>query len=271
MKNFFLNIVKNLFNRLGISLIRKSALEILLERSIALDKIYLASRELDVIKKLNIEFSQEIFSIIVNSESKSQLRQDLLVLSHHSFKRDGYFVEFGATDGVKLSNTYLLEQRYNWKGILAEPAKLWHKELLRNRSCFIELNCVWSESGTSLEFEEMGEAELSKVIGENSQFDHHQQFRKPNKKYTVSTISLFDMLVKYKAPAFIDYLSIDTEGSEFIILSEFPFERYTFGFISVEHNYTVNREKIFNLLSSKGYIRIHEDLSLFDDWYVYSL
>ncbi len=67
------------------------------------------------------------------SESKSQLRQDLFVLSELRFKRDGYFVEFGATNGIDLSNSHLLETRFGWQGILAEPARIWHKALKNNR------------------------------------------------------------------------------------------------------------------------------------------
>ena len=66
--------------------------------------------------------------------SKSQLRQDLFVLSEHNFKENGFFVEFGSTNGVDLSNTYILETKFNWKGILAEPAKIWHSSLKDNRS-----------------------------------------------------------------------------------------------------------------------------------------
>lgn len=32
-------------------------------------------------------------------------------------------------------------------------------------------------------------------------------------------------------------MSLDTEGSEFEILKNFDFEKYTFGLIDVEHNY----------------------------------
>jgi hypothetical protein len=78
---------------------------------------------------------------------------------------------------------------------------------------------------------------------------------------------LIDLLRKYNAPKHIDYLSIDTEGSEYDILSEFDFNEYSFGIITVEHNYTSQRDKIFNLLLQNGYKRKHEKHSLFDDWY----
>ena len=64
-------------------------------------------------------------------------------------------------------------------------------------------------------------------------------------------------------------MSIDTEGSEYDILKDFNFEKYTFKIITVEHNFTKNREKIKNLLESKGYVRVYEKFSKWDDWYIY--
>lgn len=80
-------------------------------------------------------------------ESKAQLRQDLLVLWLLDFKRNGIFIEFGATDGVDLSNTYLLEKNFAWTGILAEPATIWHKALRANRNCLIDTHAISSSSG----------------------------------------------------------------------------------------------------------------------------
>jgi hypothetical protein len=51
-------------------------------------------------------------------------------------------------------------------------------------------------------------------------------------------------------------------------LESFDFSIYSIKIITCEHNYTGNREKIFELLSSKGYVRKFEGLSQFDDWYV---
>ena len=44
------------------------------------------------------------------------------------------------------------------------------------------------------------------------------------------------------APTFIDYLSIDTEGSE-IKNERYRFDKYTFGYINIEHNYVEPKAK----------------------------
>ena len=58
-------------------------------------------------------------TISMMSKSRSQLRQDLFVIFELKGKKRGYFVEFGATNGIDLSNTYLLETEFSWTGILA--------------------------------------------------------------------------------------------------------------------------------------------------------
>lgn len=201
------------------------------------------------------------------SKSKAQLKQDMFVLVELGFKRDGYFVEFGATNGVELSNTYMLEKEFGWDGILAEPARVWHDALKANRNCHISFDCVWSKSHELVPFNQTSAAELS-TIDTFSNVDEHAQARKTGDKYEVYTCSLLDLLKKYNAPKDIDYLSIDTEGSEFDILSAFDFDAYNIKVITCEHNYTPMREKIFELLSSKGYTRKHTGVSRFDDWYV---
>jgi FkbM family methyltransferase len=176
-------------------------------------------------------------------------------------------VEFGATNGVDLSNTYLLETKFGWTGILAEPARVWHDALVTNRKCCISFDCIWSKSHEELEFNEVGAADLS-TIDVFSNGDEHAKTRTEGKKYNVYTCSLLDLLRKYKAPKEIDYLSIDTEGSEFEILNAFDFDAYKIKIITCEHNYTPMREKIYDLLTSKGYTRKFPNLSRFDDWYV---
>ena len=49
--------------------------------------------------------------------SYSQLKQDLNVLKYLNHKKNGYFVQVGAADGINLSNTYLIRKKYDWTGI----------------------------------------------------------------------------------------------------------------------------------------------------------
>jgi FkbM family methyltransferase len=200
--------------------------------------------------------------------SKSQINQDLFALSELGAIRGGFFVEFGATNGVDRSNTRLLEKRLGWKGILAEPARCWHLDLARNRSSLVEHRCVWKETGEKLTFSEVAEPELS-TLASFSDDDFHGQSRKSYTKYEVETVSLGELLRTHRAPEIIDFFSIDTEGSELEILAAFDFTKHRFKVIVCEHNYAPIREHIYGLLTSKGYVRKYPDLSRFDDWYVW--
>lgn len=200
---------KEILKSLDLAVMRQSTLEALLKKATASDV-------LDMLLAFPPHQRSTLISLLPNS--KSQLRQDLFVLSQLEFKTDGYFVEFGATNGVDWSNTFLLEKLFGWKGILAEPARVWHPELDQRRSAHIEKRCVWRDSTSTLTFTEAESAELSTISSYNNS-DSHRLERKKGVSYQVSTVSLNDMLAQYDAPKEIDYLSIDTEGSEFEILS----------------------------------------------------
>lgn len=201
-------------------------------------------------------------------ESKSQLLQDLFALHVLKEKPAGYFVEFGATNGVTLSNTHILEKRFGWSGVLAEPARCWTNALRTNRNCAIDLRCVWTKTGEKLVFLEASDAELS-TIQPFAGRDAHADNRLNSEKYEVETVSLTDLLLAHDAPHRIDYLSIDTEGSEYMILSHFDFDAFDIQVLTIEHNYAQpDREQIRLLMSSKGYERVLEKFSQWDDWYV---
>jgi FkbM family methyltransferase len=255
--------LKHLFRKLGIGVTSYANLVNLQENSS--DRIL---QDLAFIRALPIPANHKAI-IALLGKSKSQLRQDLFVLSEGEYrKRGGFFVEFGATNGIDLSNTYLLETEFSWTGILAEPARTWQKDLKANRpTASIETQCVWKDSNSTLIFNETEVLEFS-TIESFSDKDSQRNSRLSGKKYETQIISLNDLLIKHQAPKYIDYLSIDTEGSEYEILNAFNFNEFSFGIITVEHNYTQNRELIFDLLTRHGYKRKYENFSEFDDWYV---
>lgn len=201
-------------------------------------------------------------------KSHAQLFQDLLVVFLLKGKRGGFFVEFGATNGVDLSNTFLLEKHFGWSGLLAEPAKCWHAALKANRKAAIDTRCVWKQTGSRLEFTETVIGELS-TLSDLVDKDFNKGGRVKSSVYPVETISLNDMLKVHNVQREIDYLSVDTEGSEFDVLQAFDFKKYDINIMTVEHNFVEpNRQEVFKLLTGNGFVRLFEPLSKFDDWYV---
>jgi len=254
------------FKRLTQSVLRLFGLQLIpSDYLLKINESHTSQTQFDLNFFKEVAISQFDEALLALPNSQAQLRQDLLVLCHTNFKENGYFVEFSSCDGRELSNTYLLEKDFKWNGILAEPGRIWHKDLYNHRNCHISEDCVWRESDQDIVFNEVGE--LS-TIEELSNQDLHAQSREVHTKYLVKTISLNDLLSFYNAPSHIDYLSIDTEGSEFEILSNLNFQKYTFSIITVEHNFSKNQKKIFDLLIANGYEQIFMGLSSFDDWYV---
>jgi FkbM family methyltransferase len=198
--------------------------------------------------------------------SYSQIGQDLEVIKSYNNKENGFFIEIGASDGIKFSNTYLLETQYKWNGICCEPIPNKFEQLVKNRPnsiCYDK--AVYNNSGLTLNFDIANNFDM--LSGISDHIDCHKSLVNNNKDVIqVQTISLLDLLNNANAPSFIEYMSLDTEGSEFEILKNFDFEKYTFGLIDVEHNYIEpRRTEIKNLLLSKGYIYKGENIC--DDMY----
>jgi FkbM family methyltransferase len=216
----------------------------------------------------NAEYRFLQFCFANAPNSSAQLFQDLFALYATRKSKSGFFVEFGAADGKLHSNSYLLETKFGWAGILAEPARKHHAALRENRNVGIDTRCVWSESGQNLIFNETEPGEFS-TLQMFSERDEHRDARRNGLRYSVETISLNDLLKAHNAPKTIDYLSLDTEGSELDILRAFDFGAYDVSVITVEHNYqTGPREAILRFLNSVGYNRVFVSLSSWDDWYV---
>lgn len=214
--------------------------------------------------------------------STSQLAQDLFVISE-TCKRDipPFFVEVGATNGITLSNSYILETRLHWQGIVVEPARTWHTKLSENRQCLIDTRCVTDKSQQMVDFLETGistplfqnsSPALSSIASFADSGDWAADIRRANsKRYEVPTVSFDDLLAQHGAPHNIGYLSLDTEGSELMILQGHNFASRRIAIVTVEHNFNeIKRRSIYELMTKHGYSRVHTDISRWDDWYVLS-
>lgn len=195
----------------------------------------------------------------MNFKYFSQFGQDKWVIEKLGHKKNGYFVEAGATNGKDGSNSYGFETQLDWKGILCEPNPNYHKALFANRTAHIETDCLYDKTGQKVSFHCGGIfGGVAQDFGDNHVPERHRQ-RSNGDKITVNTISLNDLLSKYKAPSFIDYISLDTEGSELKILSSLDFSKYKVNLFTIEHNTNYRRDSgqfkndLIEFMSLRGY------------------
>ena len=257
--------LKAFLNLVGIRVLLKKNSHVLNRYIKDLEKNYFSIKPEH--KMLMIIDRKELDHFRFIERTNSQFGQEILALSINNWKRNGYFVEFGALGGKEHSNTYLLEKEFGWNGIVAECGKKWRESLKQNRNCHIEDRAIWRESGKELTFLAC-EADGLSTLEQYRSSDLHEKLRSKGETYKVMTITLEDLLIKYDAPSRIDFISIDTEGSEWDILENFPFKNYEIGLITIEHNFNLNREKISNLLKKNGFKQIYSDLSEIEDWFV---
>jgi FkbM family methyltransferase len=170
-------------------------------------------------------------------------------------KRHGFFIDSGAADGMRGSNTLLLEREFGWTGICVEPNQQFFETLRANRRCHC-INCCLYDCNAHVEFVDAGF--LSGIWQEyNARMRNYISKTQKGKIHIVARPSrtIRSILSEYEAPSVIDYWSLDTEGSELAILRSFPFEEYSFRVLTVEYNYAPAREVIRGFLEEKGYRR----------------
>ena len=166
-------LIYSIFKKLGL---RVSTYTSSLNQQIEINKLKVNNSKLEFIIR-NFTSDEALFLLNNINSSKSQINQDLFVLSQLNMKKNGYFVEIGATNGVYLSNTFMLEKIFNWDGLLVEPAKTWHRELKEMRECNIDLRCVLDDSSSTVAFTEVNDSEYSTIEAFKSS-DSHENKRK---------------------------------------------------------------------------------------------
>jgi hypothetical protein len=158
---------------------------------------------------------------------------------------------------VDLSNTYLLEKKFKWQGVICEPDKRLHTNILAKRKCFLETKPVSGSFNKNVYFSYKG-------LYDSCASSYYSSSAKKLK-----SISLNNLIKKYQLGKNIDYISIDTEGNEFDIIKNFDFSKYNVNIFTIEHNFKKNKRKsIYKILKKNNYKRIFKYISYMDDWYI---
>ena len=178
----------------------------------------------------------------------------------------GVYLEMGALDGIKFSNTFVLRHALDWKGILIESNPESYQRLVRNRPNELAvvhaavcdanhqqtvhyyaghkkaINGIWEFTspayrdkwwkGVSLQHDTIPIQcqPLSTILQETTRKLQQQQPR-PQQQHDDATVAIH-----------IDYFSLDVEGAELEVLRSIDWSRVTFGTIMVEGLWTDKEE-----------------------------
>jgi FkbM family methyltransferase len=185
---------------------------------------------------------------------RAQNGEDRWLDDFFEHKRNGFFIEVGAFDGVNLSNTYHFEQ-IGWTGVLIEPDP--DKAAL----------CRSSRPGSrTYQCAAAGSPEISEVTffrveaGEvysttRLTHDHARridQMGLASKPLSVPAKTLDSIIQEVGAPA-IDFVSIDVEGAEMEVLRGFDIRRWQPTVVVVESNTKFRLPEVRDYFTSRGY------------------
>lgn len=203
--------------------------------------------------------------------SHSQYQQDLFALWHTRSARAGVFVEFGAADGTMHSNTKMLERDFGWTGILIEPHPDFYKIAKRMRKGSKVINGavdpLYRAEGGHLSLVIAGQ--LSSIAGYHNN-DKHAESRSGLPTTKVPYINLNRTLIQNIPDGKIDFMSIDTEGSELDIIKGFDFLQFDVSCICIEVNdRDRDAEKITEILLNNNYRRaFSREITRDDLWFI---
>jgi FkbM family methyltransferase len=165
----------------------------------------------------------------------------------------GYFVDIGAHDGIDGNNTEYFEKR-GWQGVCIEPIPRVFQRLKSNRHCRVENVAVWKEEGEADFWDIEGYPEMLSGIVEAYDPRHVNRIEREiehfqGKKTLIKVPTRkFENLVDSNK---IDFLSIDTEGSELQILETVDFTKFDIRVIAIENNF--NDPLFIEFFEKRGY------------------
>jgi FkbM family methyltransferase len=201
----------------------------------------------------------------------SQVGQDKYVYeTFFKNKKDGFFLDIGAHDGLDKSNSFFFEKNLNWNGICIEPIPEVYSRLKANRNC-ICINAGLSDKiGKATFWKIEGYSEMLSGLEENYNEQHKQRIKKEIEEHggilKEIQIDILDIntVLKNNNIDKVDYCTIDVEGSEQKILSVFNSKEFDITVFTIENNY--QDRSLRTLMKNKGY-KLHSKID-FDDVFV---
>ena len=211
-------------------------------------------------------------NIVKKVYSQAEFYEDIWALDRMGYKYGGVFVDIGAGDGVRKSSTFMLSTKFGWTGLLVEPLEKYLSLLyIYRQDSVIVPYCVYNET-------RMKEFTLIDELPKGTHLRHlykrgktiegiSELLRKALVNDIASKLMVADdhisrsilqcihiqSVLEDNNLTYIDYLHIDTDGSEMAILRAIDFDKVEIAIIHMQVGGFEGRANAFNFLEPLGY------------------
>lgn len=191
--------------------------------------------------------------------SYAQHGEDVIIRQFFPEGYKGVCIDVGAVDGILMSNTFSFEKD-GWFCICCEANPTMYESLKMNRLEAVH-GAIGSQDLLEGEFtivnltaQDGNETAVSAITIDERLLRQHEFLNPEIRKVNVPMYTLDTVLLKYPALNKIDFLSIDTEGTELDVLKGFDIAKWMPKLFVIENNY--NDPEIEDYLETFGYTKV---------------
>jgi len=185
-----------------------------------------------------------------------QAFEDYLAYQFFDKRRTGFFVDIGASDGIRFSNSFILE-RWGWGGICVEAHPFYHNLCKKNRPKSTVYNvAVGATNGTATFYASKHGAlsSLDPSVGTT--------FKKSFKAFTgydkqiPTKVRTINSLLEENKVKKVDYVTIDIEGTELDAMRGFDLKKYCPDLLIIEAITPGRKTAMISYMQENGYVYV---------------
>jgi FkbM family methyltransferase len=224
------------------------------ESSISRNNVNVAQSTLE---KLVVEMDRDVLlldffqSTFVGNQNMSSSRLLTDRVAHYFLGSERIFIDIGAWDPIRHSETYWLEKFHGWRGVLIEPNPRYADKLRKVRSSKIIEAAVISKALAGKDFFLQDKDDQSYVTENQT-------------KFPITTVTLKQVFQEFEARP--NALFIDIEGMEFSILEDLKVYLQELSFVSIETIF--QHAEISAVMLEAGFKEIWNSLSGYNSWFI---
>lgn len=189
-----------------------------------------------------------------NEKSYADYETDLEIQKYFEPGYAGVCIDIGTGVGTERSNTYYFEKKY-WRCLCIEPNPKLYTHMRMYRRLAMNIACSsYDKKEVSFyvyDINDGNQEAISSLIVDQRLVESHKEMINKIDEIKVEVKKLDTVLSRINLEK-IDFLSIDTEGTELEVLRGFDINRWKPKLLVIENNF--NENKVSEYLESFGYI-----------------